>query len=97
MTIESTPDPGLYDEVSMRLAAMESAVGTGRLTVVPRFLDRVVCRYSSHDWWALAYPPARRWECRRCGSIVEEAPSPLSDRRKVPRDKTKRANGPTRN
>jgi hypothetical protein len=97
MTIESTPDSGLYDEVSMRLAAMESAVGTGRLTVVPRFLDRVVCRYSSHDWWALAYPPARRWECRRCGSIVEEAPSLLPDRRKAPRDKTKRANGPTRN
>ncbi len=32
-----------------------------------------VCRHASHDWWALAYPPARRWECHRCGSIVEEA------------------------
>ena len=38
-----------------------------------RWAKRLVCRYSSHDWWALAYPPARRWECHRCGAIVEEA------------------------
>jgi hypothetical protein len=37
-----------------------------------RWAKRLVCRYFSHDWWALAYPPARRWECHRCGAIVEE-------------------------
>lgn len=53
------------------------------MTAVHRLLDRVVCRYSTHDWWALAYPPARRWECRRCGLIAEEAPSSLPERRRV--------------
>ncbi len=77
-------------------AAMESADGAGRLANVARLLDRVVCRYASHDWWALAYPPARRWECRRCGAIVEETPSSVPDRRRVRRERTKKANGPTR-
>jgi hypothetical protein len=84
------------DRSSIAYAAMESAVDKGRLTAVPRLFDRIVCRYSSHDWWALAYPPARRWECHRCGAIVEEVPSTLPDRRRVPRDKTKKANGPSR-
>jgi hypothetical protein len=42
---------------------------------VARRLSRIVCRMTTHDWWAVAYPPARRWECHRCGRIVEEAPS----------------------
>lgn len=70
-------------------ADMESAEATDRLANVPRFLDRVVCRYSSHDWWALAYPPTRRWECHRCGAIVEETTSARPDRRRVPREPTK--------
>ena len=70
-------------------ADMESSGATDMLANVPRLLDRVVCRYSSHDWWALAYPPARRWECRRCGTIVEDTTSALPDRRRVPREPTK--------
>lgn len=39
-----------------------------------RRLNALVCRLSVHDLWAVSYPPARRWECRRCGAILEEAP-----------------------
>jgi len=74
---------------------MEAPEGEGTISIVPGWLDRLVCRYASHDWWSLAYPPARRWECRRCGVIVEEAPTSTPDRRRTPRDKTKPANGPT--
>lgn len=74
---------------------MEAQEGDGRISFVSRWFDRIVCRYATHDWWALAYPPARRWECRRCGVIVEEAPTPMPDRRRTPWDKTRRANGPT--
>ena len=63
------------------------------MTAVHRLLDRVVCRYSTHDWWALAYPPARRWECRRCGLIAEEAPSSLPERRRVRRDRSDHVRG----
>ena len=38
-----------------------------------RWARQFVCRHAVHDWWALAYPPARRWECHRCGVIMEEA------------------------
>jgi hypothetical protein len=41
-----------------------------------RWPKRLVCRFFSHDWWALAYPPARRWECHRCGAMVEEPARP---------------------
>jgi hypothetical protein len=51
---------------------------------VPKATSRLICRYTTHDWWALAYPPARRWECRRCGKIVEEAPSKVPVRVKLP-------------
>lgn len=35
----------------------------------------LICRLIGHDVWALAYPPARRWECHRCHLIHEEAPT----------------------
>lgn len=34
-------------------------------------MKRWLCILTAHDWFALAYPPARRWECLRCGKIVE--------------------------
>lgn len=74
---------------------MGAPEGEGANSMAPGWFDRLVCRYASHDWWSLAYPPARRWECRRCGVIVEEAPISRPDRRRTPRDKTKRTNGPT--
>ena len=74
-------------------ADMESSGAVDRLANVSRIMDRVVCRYSSHDWWALTYPPARRWECHRCGAIAEETTSALPDRRRVPREPTKGAFG----
>lgn len=77
-------------------AAMDSLGDLGKLTVVPSALDRAICRFASHDWWALSYPPARRWECHRCGTIMEEAPTSLPDRRKVPRDPIHKSNGTDR-
>jgi hypothetical protein len=74
---------------------MDSPEGNGTMAIVPQWFERLICRYASHDWWSLAYPPARRWECRRCGVIVEETPTSTPDRRRTPRDKTKRASGPT--
>lgn len=74
---------------------MEAPTVEGAISIEPRRFDRLICRYASHDWWSLAYPPARRWECRRCGVIVEEAPTSTPDRRRSPRDKTKPTNGPT--
>ena len=73
---------------------MEASGAGSSKSIVSRWLGQLVCRHAAHDWWALAYPPARRWECRRCGQIVEEAPTSMPDRRRVPRDKTKRVNGP---
>ena len=74
-------------------SALDSWSGTDKLQVVPSAFNRAVCRFASHDWWALSYPPARRWECHRCGSIVEDVPTSLPDRRRVPRDPVKKANG----
>jgi hypothetical protein len=91
--VDGAAESGVGEKLPDACAAMDSADGDGRLANVPKLLDRVVCRYSSHDWWALAYPPARRWECRRCGAIVEEAPSSVPDRRRVRREPTKRAKG----
>ncbi len=73
---------------------MESPKGGGTISAVSRWFERLVCRYGSHDWWSLAYPPARRWECRRCGLILEEASTSKPDRRSTPRDKTRPATGP---
>jgi hypothetical protein len=78
------------------IAAMEFDKGAGKLGPVPNWFDRLVCRFSAHDWWALAYPPARRWECHRCGVIVEDAPTSTPDRRRVPRDRANKAGGQTR-
>jgi len=75
---------------------MEFDKGAGKLGPVPNWFDRLVCRLSSHDWWALAYPPARRWECHRCGVIVEDVPTSTPDRRRVPRDRANKAGGQTR-
>jgi hypothetical protein len=95
MTMAKSPTPQDLNRVSAAWPAMESRELDGTISFVTRWFDRLVCRYAAHDWWSLAYPPARRWECRRCGMIVEEAPTSTPDRRRVPRDKTKRANGPT--
>jgi hypothetical protein len=82
------------DELPLAWPTVESSKGGGTLSSVHRWFDRLVCRYGSHDWWSLAYPPARRWECLRCGVIVEEASSALPDRRRAPRDTTRPAAGP---
>jgi hypothetical protein len=95
MTMTKAPNPRDHNRHPVAWPAMESPVADGTMAIVPRWFDRMVCRYASHDWWSLAYPPARRWECRRCGVIVEEAPTSQPDRRQVPRDKTRRTNGPT--
>jgi hypothetical protein len=71
---------------------VDSLMSAGTLHVVPSALDRAICRIGSHDWWALAYPPARRWECHRCGTIVEDAPTSLPDRRRVQRDPITKSN-----
>jgi hypothetical protein len=99
----STPITSLFgvqqgNEVQPKItiAAMEFDKGAGKLGPVPNWFDQLVCRFSSHDWWALAYPPARRWECHRCGVIVEDAPTSTPDRRRVPRDRANKAGGPTR-
>lgn len=47
----------------------------GKMGVVRQRLSRAMCRLSAHDWWAVAYPPARRWQCHRCGAIAEDAPT----------------------
>jgi hypothetical protein len=93
MSRKNASNPRIYDEQPKVSAAMESDVGG--VGILSDRLKRLVCKYSSHDWWALAYPPARRWECRRCGLLVEEAPSPDPVRRRVFRDSTKRANRPS--
>jgi hypothetical protein len=95
LTVDEALIRGARHRLPSACAAIESADEGGTMTAVRRLLDRVVCRYSTHDWWALAYPPARRWECRRCGLIAEEAPSSLPERRRVRRDRTKNVNGPS--
>jgi hypothetical protein len=55
-------------------------------------LQRTVCNLVSHDMFALAYPPARRWECTRCGLIVEDAPTSKADRRRFPRETIRNTN-----
>jgi hypothetical protein len=89
-------DPNTRNEVGLPLAwpAPETPKGGGALSGLTRWFERMVCRYGSHDWWSLAYPPARRWECVRCGVIVEEASTALPDRRRTPRDKTRPTTGP---
>lgn len=76
-------------------ADMDSVGPESKLTLVPQSLKQYICRLTSHDWWALAYPPARRWECHRCGVIIEDAPSPLADPSRVPRTGRKRENRQT--
>lgn len=51
----------------------------GRYLVEPRscrgggFVGRLVCRITdTHNWYALNYPPAGRWECERCGALHED-------------------------
>src|ERR1700692_1002334 len=95
MSMDGGPNPRDDKMHPVAWPAMESPRGGGTISVVSRWFERLVCRYGSHDWWSLAYPPARRWECRRCGLILEEAPPSQPDRRQVPRDKTRRTNGPT--
>lgn len=94
MPMDGRPNP--RDDMTNPIAwpAMESPKGGGTVSVVTRWFERQICRYGSHDWWSLAYPPARRWECRRCGLIVEEASTSLPDRRRSPRDTTKPVTGP---
>ena len=38
-------------------------------------MRRLLCILTAHDWHALAYPPARRWECARCHQIIEDQPT----------------------
>jgi hypothetical protein len=77
--------------------AVDRHKGTGKVGSVITWCNRQVCRLSSHDFWALAYPPARRWECHRCGVIVEDAPTHalLPERRRVPRHRAHKAGGPS--
>lgn len=75
--------------------AKETRGANSKLSSVTRRLHSLMCRYSSHDWFALAYPPARRWECLRCGVIVEEPTDVVLPRRTVPRVATKRVDRPT--
>jgi hypothetical protein len=89
LTIDNAADPRDSDDRSLSGPAMESSKGGGKLRGVSGVFNRLVCRYAAHDWWALAYPPARRWECRRCGRIIEEAPILTPDRRRQPRTPTK--------
>lgn len=89
LTIDNATGPRDEDDLSLGWPAMESSEHSGKLRGVSRMYHRVVCRYTTHDWWALAYPPARRWECRRCGRIVEETSTAKPDRRRQPRTPTK--------
>jgi hypothetical protein len=66
-----------------------------KLAAVSRRFRRLICRYSAHDWYALAYPPARRSECLRCGMIVEEVPFAGSEHGRQPRVESDRADRPT--
>lgn len=77
---------------------MDKQKGTSTLNTVSHWCNRLICRLSSHDLWVLAYPPARRSECHRCGLIVEDVPTHLlkPERRRVPRDRANEAGGPTR-
>jgi hypothetical protein len=93
MSRKNASDTRVCNEQPIVPVAMESDVG--EVGVMFARLKSLVCKYSSHDWWALAYPPARRSECRRCGYLVEEAPSPVPVRRRVFRDSTKRSNRPS--
>ena len=94
MSMDVVPNPRDDEMHPIAWPAMESPKGAGTISVVPRWFERLVCRYGSHDWWSLAYPPARRWECRRCGLIVEESSTSKPDRRATPRDKTRPTTGP---
>ncbi len=55
-------------------------------------VQKAVCSLASHDLFALAYPPARRWECTRCGVILEDAPTSKADRRRFPRETIRNTN-----
>jgi len=93
--MSKTTDPSHGDSDQFTWPAVEFEDRTGKLRVVPTWFGRLVCHYTSHDWWCLAYPPARRWECHRCGIILEEAPTSMPDRRRVPRDEVKWGSGPS--
>ena len=69
---------------------VESSKANTKLAFVTRRLRGFVCRHTTHDWFALAYPPARRWECLRCGVIVEEPSTVVPAPRPAPRVATKR-------
>jgi hypothetical protein len=90
--------PGVLDSVRQEFTFVAEVSGgaTSKLESVTRRFHSIICRYSTHDWFALAYPPARRWECLRCGVIVEEAAAAAPARRPVPRVGTKQADRPTR-
>jgi hypothetical protein len=95
VTRDNDRDPRDWGSMPIVSADMDSVGPDSKLTLVPQGLKKYVCRLTSHDWWALAYPPARRWECHRCGVIVEDAPSPLPDPSRVPRTGLKRENRQT--
>lgn len=94
MSMDHVPNPRNDEGQPIAWPAMESPKGGGPFSALSRWFERLVCRYGSHDWWSLAYPPARRWECLRCGLIVEEAATSLPDRRRTVRDKTRPTTGP---
>jgi hypothetical protein len=79
VTRDDARDPRASEIKPIVSADMDSAGTVSKMTVVPQGFKKYICRLTSHDWWALAYPPARRWECHRCGVIVEEAPAPLPE------------------
>jgi hypothetical protein len=76
--------------------AKETQGANSKLGFVTGRFHSLICRYASHDWFALAYPPARRWECLRCGVIVEEPTEVVVPRPSVPRVGTNQADRPTR-
>jgi hypothetical protein len=90
--------PDSHDPVRQEFTfvAKESGEANTKLRAVAGRFPNLICRYSTHDWFALAYPPARRWECLRCGVIREEAPSFVPNPRPVPRVAPKRVDRPSR-
>ena len=52
------------DRLATQLGRMAAAV-----------VKRLMCALTAHDWYSLAYPPARRWECMRCHQIIEDQPT----------------------
>jgi len=73
--------------------ATQLDVPPGTFNDVIKLMERAICSCVSHDLWALSYPPARRWECHRCGLIIEDVSTAQMDRRRFPRDKTRNTSG----